>query len=115
MSTSSSRSAAGHELRRARPGALYPWVRRASWLEAAIFVALLVFWLAPGFATETTVFGWAHGIGYLALLALIFVAVLRHEAPFWLLAATFTPLGPIGSVAGIAWLDRRERREAAGE
>jgi hypothetical protein len=112
----STASSPTHELRRARPGALYPWVRRASWLEAAVFAALVLFWLLPGFAAATTVFGWAHGIGYLALLALIFVAVLRHEAPFWLLAATFTPLGPLGSVAGIAWLDRRDRRErvAAG-
>jgi hypothetical protein len=77
-------------------------------VETAIFAALLVFWLAPGFAEETTIFGWAHGIGYLGLLGLIFVAVLRHEVPFWLLAATFTPLGPIGSVAGIAYLDRRD-------
>lgn len=116
MSTpSSGPTGATHELRRARPGPLYPWVRRASWVEAAIFAALVVFWLAPGFASETTVFGWAHGIGYLALLALIFVAVVRHEVPFWLLAATFTPLGPLGSVAGIAWLDRRERREETAQ
>jgi hypothetical protein len=97
-------------LRRPAPGALYPWVRRASWLETAVFAALVNFWLAPGLDSLTTVFGWAHGIGYLALVALIFVAVIRHEVPFWLLAATFTPLGPVGSVAGIAWLDHRERR-----
>lgn len=103
----STESSGAHTLRRPTPGALYPWVRRASWLEAGVFVALLVFWLAPGFESETTVFGWAHGIGYLTLLGLIFVAVIRHEAPFWLLAATFTPLGPIGSVAGVAWLDRQ--------
>lgn len=94
-------------LSRPAPAALYPWVRRASWLETAIFAALVIFWLAPGFDSQTTVFGWAHGIGYLALVALIFVAVIRHEVPFWLLAATFTPLGPVGSVAGIAWLDSR--------
>jgi hypothetical protein len=106
-------SSASHTLRRPQPGVLYPWVRRASWLETAIFAALVVFWLAPGFASETTVFGWAHGIGYLGLLGLIFVAVLRHEVPFWLLAATFTPLGPVGSVAGIAYLDRRNGEEAS--
>jgi hypothetical protein len=97
-------------LSRPTPAALYPWVRRASWLETAVFAALVFFWLAPGFETETTVFGWAHGIGYLALVALIFVAVVRHEVPFWLLAATFTPLGPLGSVIGIAWLDNRRTR-----
>src|SRR5215212_9659925 len=112
MSAPSNPTRAMHEMRRPRAGRLYPWVRRASWVEAAIFGALVLFWLLPGFAEETTVFGWAHGIGYLALLGLIFVAVLRHEVPFWLLAATFTPLGPLGSVAGIAWLDRRDRREA---
>jgi hypothetical protein len=101
---------ADRSLRRPAPGALYPWVRRASWLETAIFAALVVFWLAPGFESETTVFGWAHGIGYLALVALIFVAVIRHEVPFWLLAATFTPFGPVGSVIGLAWLDRRRDR-----
>lgn len=94
-------------LRKPRAGRLYPWVRRASWLESGVFATLIFFWLAPGFAAETTVFGWAHGVGYLALLALVFVAVIRHELPFWLLAATCTPLGPLGSVAGIAWLDRR--------
>lgn len=105
---------AERSLRRPLAGSLYPWVRRASWLETAVFVALLVFWLAPGFASETTVFGWAHGIGYLALVGLIFIAVLRHELPFWLLAVTFTPLGPIGSVAGFAYLDHRRDRSAAG-
>jgi hypothetical protein len=39
--------------------------------------------------------------------------VLRHEVPFWLLAATFTPLGPIGSVIGISVLDRRRAAAAA--
>ena len=69
------------------PGALYPWLRRASWLELGLFSALLFFWIAPGFAGETTVFGWAHGVGYLMLLFAIFAGVLRHEVPFWLLAA----------------------------
>ena len=108
--SASSNAAPG--LRRPRPGALYPWVRRASWLETAIFAALVLFWLLPGFPSETTFFGWTHGIGYLGLLLLIFVAVLRHEVPFWLLAATFTPFGPVGSVIGIAWLDHRARRES---
>lgn len=109
MPEASADSASRAGLRTPVPAALYPWVRRASWLESAIFAALLCFWLAPGFESETTIFGWAHGIGYLALLGLIFIAVLRHEVPFWLLAATFTPLGPIGSVAGVAVLDRRHR------
>lgn len=99
-------------LKKPAPGALYPWVRRASWVESGVFAALLVFWLLPGFEGETTVFGWAHGIGYLALLLFIWIAVIRHEVPFWLLAATFTPVGPIGSTIGIAVLDSRAAQKS---
>jgi len=107
MTSSGQRPAEAAELRKPARGALYPWLRIASWLELGLFSALVFFWLAPGFEGETTVFGWAHGIGYLALLFGIFAGVLRHEVPFWLLAATFTPLGPLGSVIGFAVLDRR--------
>jgi hypothetical protein len=99
-------------LRRPAPGRLYPWLRRASWVESGIFAALILFWLAPGFDSETMAFGWIHGISYLGLLLFIFVAVVRHEVPFWLLAATCTPVGPFGSVIGIAALDRRRARRA---
>jgi hypothetical protein len=95
-------------LRRPVPGALYPWVRRASWFELGLFAALILFWLLPGFESQTMVFGWAHGLGFVALAILIWIAVLRHEAPYTLLAATLTPVGPVGSVVAISWLDRRE-------
>ena len=100
--------ARGHEvLRTPRPGSLYPWVKRASWFELGLFAALLFFWLAPGFDTQTMVFGWAHGLGFIALAVLIWIAILRREAPYSLLAATLTPVGPVGSVIAIEWLDRR--------
>jgi len=38
---------------------------------------------------------------------LLWVAILRREAPFWLFAATLTPVGPVGSVIGIEWIERR--------
>lgn len=94
-------------LRTPTPGRLYPWVRRASWFELGLFGALLVFWLAPGFEMQTMVFGWAHGLGFIALAILIWVAILRREAPYSLLAATMTPVGPVGSVIALEWLDRR--------
>jgi hypothetical protein len=37
----------------------------------------------------------------------IWIAVLRREAPYWLLAATLTPAGPVGSVIGIEFIERR--------
>ena len=96
-------------LRRPAPGALWPWVKRASWLELAIFTVLIVFWLLPGFDQETFIFGLSHGIGYIALCILIWIAILRHEAPYTLLAATLTPVGPLGSVIAIEVIERKRR------
>ncbi|HEY7150535.1 MAG TPA: hypothetical protein VH391_02530 [Solirubrobacterales bacterium] len=100
-------------LRKPVPGTLWPWVKRASWVELAIFAALCFFWLAPGFDQQAMVFGWAHGIGFIALCLLIWLTILRHEAPYTLLAATLTPVGPLGSVIAIEVLERR-RQEPAG-
>jgi hypothetical protein len=88
---------------------LFVWVKRASWFELGLFSALLFFWLAPGFEDETFIFGLSHGIGYILLCLLIWVACLRREAPYPLLAATLTPFGPLGSVIGIAVIERRAR------
>jgi hypothetical protein len=93
-------------LRRPTPGALWPWVKCASWFELGLFAALIAFWLLPGFEQETFIFGLGHGIGFIALCILIWIAVLRREAPYGLLAATLTPVGPVGSVIGIAWIER---------
>jgi len=89
------------------PGPLFVWVKRFSWVELMIFSALIVFWLVPGFEVETMVFGWAHGLGFVALCVLIWVACGRREAPYTLLAATLTPVGPVGSVIGIELIERR--------
>ena len=89
------------------PGELFVWVKRVSYFELAIFLGLLFFWIAPGFETATMIFGWAHGIGFCGLCVVIWVACVRHEAPYTLLAATLTPFGPIGSVIGIELIERR--------
>jgi hypothetical protein len=89
------------------PGPLFVWVKRLSWLELAIFAGLIAFWLAPGLETETMVFGWAHGIGFIALCMVIWVACVKRESPYTLLAATLTPVGPVGSVIGIELIERR--------
>lgn len=101
------------EFRPRTPGPLFAWVKRASFVELAIFAGLLVVWAIPGLDYATFLFGLAHGIGYIALCLLLWVAILRREAPFWLFAATLTPVGPVGSVIGIAWIERRDNRERA--
>ncbi|MFN8160200.1 MAG: hypothetical protein U0R52_04035 [Solirubrobacterales bacterium] len=94
-------------LRKPVPGRLFVWVKRLSWLELAVFAALIFFWLAPGFDRETSIFGLAHGLGFVALCIAIWVCVLRREAPYTLLAATLTPVGPVGSVIGIELIERK--------
>jgi hypothetical protein len=95
-------------LRQARPGALFVWVKRASYAELALFAGLLVVWLLPGLEGPTFVLGLSHGLGYIALVLLIWAAILRHEAPYTLLAATLTPAGPVGSVIAIEVIERRQ-------
>jgi hypothetical protein len=82
-------------------------VKIASWFELCLFTALLFFWIAPGYSSETALFGLLHGLGYVGLCALIFVAIVRREAPWPLFAATLTPLGPVGAVIGIELIERR--------
>ena len=94
-------------MRKPVPGQLFAWVKRFSWVELAIFTALIAFWLAPGFETETMIFGWAHGLGFIALCLVVWTACVRREAPYTLLAATLTPVGPLGSVIGIELIERR--------
>jgi hypothetical protein len=89
------------------PGALFRWVKLASWFELGLFAALLFFWLVPGYHSQTSLFGLLHGVGYLGLCALIIVALMRREAPWPLFAATLTPVGPAGTVIGIELIERR--------
>jgi hypothetical protein len=89
------------------PGELFVRVKLVSYIELAIFAGLILFWLLPGFDTETMLFGWAHGLGFIALCVLIWIACIRKEAPYTLLAATLTPVGPVGSVIGIELIERK--------
>ena len=87
---------------------MFTWVKRASYLELALFASLIVVWLVPGYEGATSALGLAHGLGFVALALLIWVAVIRHEAPYTLLAATLTPVGPVGSVIAIHYIERRD-------
>jgi hypothetical protein len=97
----------GQPLAKPVPGDLFARVKLLSWIELVIFTGLIVFWLVPGFETETMLFGWAHGLGFVALCVVIWIACIRKEAPYTLLAATLTPVGPVGSVIGIELIERK--------
>ena len=96
-----------HPLPKPVPGRLFRWVKIVSWFESCLFATLLFFWIAPGYDSHTALFGLLHGVGYLGLCALVFVALLRREAPWPLFAATLTPIGPFGTVIGIELIERK--------
>jgi hypothetical protein len=91
---------------------LFSFLRALSFVNSAVFAALLFFWLAPGYATETTIFGWCHGCMWIALSLLSIVALRRREIPFWL-AVVVTVIGGVGPFAGSAGFVVESRRRRA--
>ncbi|HKP89877.1 MAG TPA: hypothetical protein VJT75_07860 [Thermoleophilaceae bacterium] len=86
-------------------------VRLYSAVEALVFSALLVVWIGGLGDDAKLVLGWCHGIGWLFLCAAVFVGCVRRVFPWPVLAATVSPLGPIGALIGIE-LTARQRRVA---
>jgi hypothetical protein len=90
-------------------------LRALSFVNSTVFTLLLVFWLAPGARTETTVCGWAHGWLWIILSLLCLLAVRRRAIPFWL-AVVVTVIGGVGPYAGTVGFvveSRRRRQRAA--
>ncbi len=86
-------------------------VRLYSAAELAVFTALLVVWIGGLSEDAKTVLGWTHGFGWIALCLLVFEGCRRRVFPWPVLAATVSPLGPIGALVGIE-LAARQRRVA---
>jgi hypothetical protein len=82
-------------------------VRLYSLAEVCIFASLLV--VAIGGLSEEAelVLGWTHGVGWILLCLLVAYGCHQRTFPWPLLAATVSPLGPVGSTAGIEYLARR--------
>ena len=76
-------------------------VRAYSIAELGLFTALLVVWLGGLDEGAKTVLGWAHGFGWIGLCFLVYFGCRRGDFPWPVLAATVSPLGPLGSTAGI--------------
>jgi hypothetical protein len=83
-------------------------VRLYSLVEVCIFTALLVTAIGGLGEHTETVLGWTHGFGWIILCLLVAYGAKRGTFPWALLAATVSPLGPIGSSAGIEYLVRRQ-------
>lgn len=90
---------------------LFQAVRIFSAVESTLFAALLVVWLGHVDDRATFVLGLSHGIGFLCLCALIYVACLRGALP-WPVLASAVLLTPFGSTVHIELLHRRGPAQA---
>ena len=88
-------------------------VRLYSLVEVCIFAALLVVAIGGLGESAERALGWTHGVGWIVLCLLVAYGCRRKVFPWALLAATVSPLGPVGSTAGIEYLARRRRRGVA--
>ena len=84
-------------------------VRLYSLVEVCIFTALLVTAIGGLSEDAELILGWTHGIGWIILCLLVAYGAKRGTFPWALLAATVSPLGPIGCTVGIEYLARRRR------
>ena len=84
-----------------------------SFTHSAIYLTLLTVWLVPGLEGAETVFGWAHGIGWIGMSLLCIDAVRRRVIPLWLavMVAVVGGIGPFAGSVGFVLEERRRRRD----
>ena len=87
-------------------------VRLFSLFELALFASLLVVAIGGWSEDAEQVLGWSHGVGWILLCIAVAIGCRRRVFPWPLLAATVSPLGPVGSTAGIEYLARAGNRPA---
>jgi hypothetical protein len=83
-----------------------------SFAHSAIYLTLLVVWLVPGLESAEAVFGWAHGLGWIAMSLLCVDAVRRRVIPLWL-GVMVAVVGGVGPFAGTIGFIHEERRRFA--
>jgi hypothetical protein len=83
-----------------------------SFAHSAIYLGLLVVWLTPGLKGAETVFGWAHGLGWILMSLLALDAVRRRVIPLWL-GVTVAIIGGVGPFAGSGGFVIEQRRRSA--
>ena len=97
------------------PSLSFTALKRLSFTHSTIYVCLLAVWLIPGLAAGETVFGFAHGVGWICMVLLILLALRARVVPLRT-AFAVSVLGGIAPFFG-SWDFVRESRsrEAAGE
>jgi hypothetical protein len=90
-------------------------VRLYSLVEVCIFTSLIVTAIG-GFSEQAElILGWTHGFGWILLCLLVANGARKHVFPWPLLAATVSPLGPIGCTIGLEYLARHRSLTSLNE
>jgi uncharacterized membrane protein YdjX (TVP38/TMEM64 family) len=87
----------------------FVWIYSA--LECVLFTSLVVVWVGGISDDAKLVLGWAHGFGWILLCLLVLWGWFRRIFPGPLLAATVSPLGPLGALIGFEVLRLRRSRQ----
>jgi hypothetical protein len=103
---------AGAPARRRAPSLSFTTLKRLSFTHSTIYCCLLAVWLIPGLAAAESVFGFAHGIGWICMVLLIFLALHARVVPLRT-AFAVTVLGGIAPFFGSYEFVREDRRRAA--
>jgi hypothetical protein len=82
-------------------------IRLYSAAEVCVFAALLTVAIGGFSEAAEQVLGWTHGVGWIVLCLLVAHGCRIRVFPWPLLAATVSPLGPVGSSLGLEYLARR--------
>jgi hypothetical protein len=82
-----------------------------SFAHSGVYLTLLV--LAIAELPAKTIFGWAHGIGWIVISLLCVYAVRRRILPLWLglTVAVVGGLGPFAGSIGFVVCERRSRTQ----
>lgn len=94
------------------PSLSFTTLKRLSFSHSTIYVCLLAVWLIPGLASAEMVFGFAHGIGWILMVLLIFLALRARVVPLRT-AFAVSVLGGIAPFFG-SWDFVREERSRDG-
>ena len=83
-------------------------IKWASFAHSTVYACLLVSWAMPGWHGGEMVFGFAHGLGWLAMCGLCLMALRQRVIPLYV-AVCVAVIGAIGPFVGsVAFL--REQR-----
>ena len=89
-----------------------PFLRRASYAHSAVYCVLLYVAFVDRNDSLVTIFGWAHGLLWIAMSLLCLEAVRRHVIPLWL-GVMVAVVGGVGPFAGSVGFYVEKRRLSA--